>query len=54
MEVITWKQVGIHSRGIGMFNVEGYYDGTMACIQLVETEAIEATSSGIQVAAVGD
>ncbi len=39
MEIITWNQLGIHSRGIVLFNVEGYYDGL---IQWVET----AVSSG--------
>lgn len=39
MEVITWNQLGIHSRGIVMYNIEGYYDGL---IQWVTT----AVSSG--------
>ncbi|MCJ1480162.1 hypothetical protein MMC06_000316 [Schaereria dolodes] len=39
MEVITWNQLGIHGRGIVVYNVEGYYDGL---IQWVKT----AVSSG--------
>ena len=33
MEVTTWNQLGIHSRGICVYNVEGYYDGLMAWIR---------------------
>ncbi|KAI9837432.1 MAG: hypothetical protein M1838_004796 [Thelocarpon superellum] len=29
MEVVTWNQLGIHERGIVVFNVEGYYDGLL-------------------------
>ncbi|MCJ1465063.1 hypothetical protein MMC07_003679 [Pseudocyphellaria aurata] len=39
MEVITWNQLGIHGRGVVVFNVGGYYDGL---IQWVRT----AVSSG--------
>lgn len=39
METITWNQLGIHSSGIVIYNVEGYYDGL---IQWVTT----AVSSG--------
>lgn len=34
MEVITWNQLGIHNKGVVMFNVEGYYD---RLIQWVKT-----------------
>ncbi|KAI9813797.1 MAG: hypothetical protein M1827_003587 [Pycnora praestabilis] len=34
MEVITWNQLGIHGRGVVVFNVDGYYDGL---IQWVKT-----------------
>lgn len=33
-EVITWNQLGIHGKGIVVYNVEGYYDGL---IQWVKT-----------------
>ncbi|KAI9831964.1 MAG: hypothetical protein M1826_002692 [Phylliscum demangeonii] len=29
MEIVTWNQLGIHGRGVVVFNVEGYYDGLM-------------------------
>ncbi|KAA8914951.1 hypothetical protein TRICI_002787 [Trichomonascus ciferrii] len=31
-EVITWNQLGIHSRPIVLLNTEGFYDGLMAWI----------------------
>lgn len=34
MEVITWNQLGIHSKGVVLYNVDGYYDGL---IQWVKT-----------------
>ncbi|CZR60171.1 related to Rossmann fold nucleotide-binding protein [Phialocephala subalpina] len=27
MEVVTWNQLGIHNRGVVVYNVEGYWDG---------------------------
>lgn len=29
MEVTTWNQLGIHARGVVLFNVEGYWDGLL-------------------------
>lgn len=29
MEVVTWNQLGIHSRGVVVLNVEGYWDGLL-------------------------
>ncbi|TAQ90677.1 hypothetical protein B7494_g988 [Chlorociboria aeruginascens] len=29
MEVVTWNQLGIHNRGVCVFNVEGYWDGLL-------------------------
>ena len=34
MEMTTWNQLGIHSNGVVVFNVDGYYDGI---IQWVKT-----------------
>jgi hypothetical protein len=33
MEVTTWNQLGIHDRGIVMFNVDGYWDGLLAWVK---------------------
>lgn len=32
MEIITWGQLGIHQKPIGLLNVEGYYDPLLAMI----------------------
>ncbi|PGH03064.1 hypothetical protein AJ80_08759 [Polytolypa hystricis UAMH7299] len=29
MEMTTWNQIGIHSRGIVLLNIEGYWDGLL-------------------------
>ena len=29
MEVVTWNQLGIHSRGVVVLNIEGYWDGLL-------------------------
>lgn len=32
-EIITWAQLGIHQKPIGLLNVAGYFDGLMACVE---------------------
>lgn len=32
LEIITWGQLGIHQKPIGLLNVEGYYDPLLAMI----------------------
>lgn len=29
MEIVTWNQLGIHARGVVIYNVDGYYDGVL-------------------------
>jgi uncharacterized protein (TIGR00730 family) len=29
MEVVTWNQLGIHSRGVVVLNIDGYWDGLL-------------------------
>ena len=29
LEILTWAQLGIHSKPVGVLNVEGYYDGLL-------------------------
>lgn len=29
MEVVTWNQLGIHNRGVVVYNVEGYWNGLL-------------------------
>ena len=38
-EVWTWSQLGIHSKPIGLLNVDGYYDGLEAFLDHVTREA---------------
>lgn len=33
MEIVTWNQLGIHERGIVLYNVEGYWDGLMQWVK---------------------
>ena len=32
LEILTWSQLGIHRKPIGLLNVEGYYDSLLAMI----------------------
>jgi uncharacterized protein (TIGR00730 family) len=32
LEILTWSQLGIHRKPIGLLNVEGYYDGLLTMI----------------------
>jgi uncharacterized protein (TIGR00730 family) len=32
LEVLTWSQLGIHRKPIGLLNVDGYYDGWLSMI----------------------
>lgn len=33
LEVLTWSQLGIHRKPVGLLNVEGYYDGLLGMIR---------------------
>ncbi|EEP78206.1 conserved hypothetical protein [Uncinocarpus reesii 1704] len=46
MEIITWNQLGIHSRGIVLLNIDGYWDGIMKWVEqsVKETFITEANS----------
>ena len=52
MEVVTWNQLGIHGRGIVVFNVEGYYDGLIQWVRTaVSAGFIAPGNAGILVEA---
>ncbi|KAI9880382.1 MAG: hypothetical protein M1830_003699 [Pleopsidium flavum] len=52
MEVITWNQLGIHNKGVVMFNVEGYYDGLIEWVKTaVSAGFIAPGNAGILVEA---
>lgn len=52
MEIITWNQLGIHEKGIVVFNIEGYYDGLLQWIRsAVSAGFIAPGNAGILVEA---
>ena len=52
MEVITWNQLGIHGRGICVYNVDGYYDGLIQWVKsAVSAGFIAPGNAGILVEA---
>lgn len=46
MEVTTWNQLGIHDRGVVVFNVDGYYDGLIEWIKSAVTAGFISSSNG--------
>ncbi|KAK4505038.1 hypothetical protein PRZ48_003001 [Zasmidium cellare] len=52
MEVVTWNQLGIHARGVVVFNVEGYYDGLLNWVKTaVSSGFVSETNARIMVEA---
>jgi uncharacterized protein (TIGR00730 family) len=52
MEVVTWNQLGIHERGVVVFNVNGYYDGLIQWVNTaVKQGFISKRNGGILVEA---
>lgn len=51
-EVTTWNQLGIHGRGIVVFNVDGYWDGLLQWVnKATESGFISESNSSILVEA---
>ena len=51
MEIVTWNQLGIHARGVVLFNVEGYWDGLLQWVRsAVDSGFIAENNAGIMVA----
>ncbi|KAL2052884.1 hypothetical protein ABVK25_006824 [Lepraria finkii] len=51
-EMTTWNQLGIHGKGVIVFNVEGYYDGLIQWVQTaVSAGFISSANGGILVEA---
>ena len=46
MEVTTWNQLGIHDRGIVVFNVDGYWDGLLAWVRNAVDSGFISGSNG--------
>ncbi|KAM7499938.1 hypothetical protein LguiA_024352 [Lonicera macranthoides] len=52
LEVITWAQLGIHRKPVGLLNVEGYYNSLLSFIdKAVDEGFISPTARGIIVSA---
>ncbi|KAK4633041.1 Bifunctional cytokinin biosynthesis protein [Fulvia fulva] len=52
MEVVTWNQLGIHARGVVIYNVEGYYDGLLSWVRnAVQSGFVSEGNRGIMVEA---
>ncbi|SMQ48299.1 unnamed protein product [Zymoseptoria tritici ST99CH_1A5] len=50
MEVVTWNQLGIHERGVVLYNVEGYWDGILKWVNTaVESGFVSESNRGIMV-----
>lgn len=50
MEMVTWNQLGIHTRGIVLVNIAGYWDGLMAWVRnAVEEGFVGEGNRGIMV-----
>jgi len=48
MEVVTWNQLGIHSRGVVVLNIEGYWDGLLDWVKgSVEAGFVGENNRGI-------
>lgn len=41
-EMLTWAQIGLHAKPLGLLNVEGYYDGLLAFMNHMETQGFAA------------
>ena len=37
-EIVTWRQLGIHDKPIGLLNVDGYYDDLLALYERMERD----------------
>jgi len=38
LEILTWAQIGLHSKPIGLLNTNGYYDALLAFFDQIERE----------------
>ena len=45
MEVTTWNQLGIHNKGIVLFNVEGYWDGLLQWVRTAVSSGFVSKSN---------
>ncbi|KAF2097308.1 lysine decarboxylase-like protein-like protein [Rhizodiscina lignyota] len=45
MEVTTWNQLGIHDKGVVVFNVEGYWDGLISWVKTAVNQGFIASNN---------
>lgn len=45
LEMVTWAQLGLHSKPIGILNVNGYYNGFLNLMKIMQQEGLLTTSS---------
>ncbi|KAK4255106.1 hypothetical protein QN277_008144 [Acacia crassicarpa] len=45
LEVITWAQLGIHDKPVGLLNVDGYYNSLLTFIDKAVEEGFISTSA---------
>ncbi|KAG1359401.1 putative Cytokinin riboside 5'-monophosphate phosphoribohydrolase LOG1 [Cocos nucifera] len=45
LEVITWAQLGIHDKPVGLLNVDGYYNSLLSFIDKAVDEGFIAPSA---------
>ncbi len=51
-EILTWRQLRIHDKPIGLLNADGYYDALLALFDRMELDGfVASTGSGLFVAA---
>jgi uncharacterized protein (TIGR00730 family) len=50
-EMLTWSQLGIHSKPVGVFNVNGFYDKLLGFMAHLQTEGfVQARHAGLMMA----
>jgi uncharacterized protein (TIGR00730 family) len=46
LEMVTWSQLGIHGKPVGLLNVAGYYDPLIALVDHAVTEGFVSPENG--------
>lgn len=50
MEMVTWNQLGVHDKGVCLYNVEGYWDGVLDWLEhAIDTGFMRDDGRGIMV-----
>ena len=44
-EILTWNQIGLHGKPVGILNVAGYYDGLLGVIERAVAEGFAPASA---------